>query len=129
MSKLNENRILIIEDEPIVSSACQRVLCDRGFEVDIAGDGKSAQELIKKQEYQLLLLDIGIPIMNGIELYDWLQEKYPQLAKRVIFMTGNIMDSDTMSFMERSGQPYLPKPFSPDELVETVKESLKQIQR
>ena len=125
MASVKESKVLIVEDEPAICNVCQRVLSDKGFEVDIVGDGKAAQESVEKQQYDLLLLDIRLPIVNGIELYVWLQQEYPQLSKRVIFMTGSVMGGETMTLLERSGQPYLLKPFRPEELVELVGKTLK----
>ncbi len=120
--------VLIVDDEAAIRDICQRVLSNEGFEVDIADNGKTAQEMIQKQQYGLLLFDIRMPSVNGIELYEWLQEKYPQLKKRVIFTTGDIMSGDIQRFLEQSGRPFLPKPFTPKELECVLRESLKEIE-
>lgn len=104
---------------------CQRVLIREGFEVEIAVNGTLAQEMIEKKQYHICLIDIRTPKMSGAELYHWLQKKYPQVAKRVIFTTGSLIDDETMAFIEQSGRPFLPKPFTPNELTATVKEALK----
>ena len=119
-------RILIVEDEPAISDVCRRVLVGEGFEVDIAVNGRVAQDMIKEKQYDLCLIDIRTPQMNGKELYQWLQEKHPQLAGRVIFTTGDVMGGDTLTFIEQAGRPYLPKPFTPDELKAIIRETLKQ---
>jgi len=62
--------------------------------------------------------------MNGIELYQWLQEKHSQVVSGIIFTTGSVTGSDTMTFVEQTGRPFLPKPFTPDELKGIVKETL-----
>ena len=64
--------------------------------------------------------------MNGIELYQWLKEKYPQQVDRVIFTTGDMMGGDTLTFIKQAGRPYLSKPFTPDELKAIIRETLKQ---
>ena len=104
---------------------CQRVLAKEGFEVDIAVNGKLAQDMIKERQYHICLIDIRTPEMNGTELYHWLQKKYPQTANQVIFTTGSVLDEKTMAFIEQSGRPFLPKPFTPQELIAVVKEALK----
>jgi DNA-binding response OmpR family regulator len=108
---------------------CQRVLTKEGFEVDIAVNGMLAQNMIKKRQYQICLIDIRTPKMNGTELYHWLQKNYPRLANQVIFTTGSMLDEKTMTFIKQSGRPFLPKPFTPDELTAIVKESLKQLEK
>ncbi len=64
--------------------------------------------------------------MNGIELYQWLKEKYPQQADSIIFTTGDMMGGDTETFIEQTDRPYLPKPFTPDKLKAIIRETLKQ---
>jgi DNA-binding response OmpR family regulator len=104
---------------------CQRVLIREGFEVDIAVNGRLAQDMIEKSQYDLCLIDVRTPEMNGTELYQWLQKKYPRVANQIIFTTGGILDEKTMPFIEQSGRPFLPKPFTPDELIAVVRKALK----
>ena len=120
-------RVLVVEDEPAISQVCLRVLTSEGFEVDIAVNGKIAQDMIKEQQYDLFLVDIRTPEMNGKELYQWLKEKHPQLVNRVIFTTGDVTSGDTRSFIEQTARPLLPKPFTPDELKAVVREAIKEI--
>ncbi len=122
-------RILVVEDEPAINEVCQRVLTSEGFEVDIAVNGRVAQSMIEKEQYDLCLIDIRTPEMNGIELYQWLKEKYPQQAERVIFTTGAVMGGDTRTFMEQTGRSFLPKPFAPSELQAKVIEALRQLEK
>ena len=120
-------RVLVVEDEPAICALCQRVLTGEGFEVNIAADGKIAQGMIEEQKYQLFLFDIRMPVMTGKELYQWLEEKHPQLIGRVIFSTGSVISGDTQIFMKQTGRPYLPKPFTAAELIAIVRETLKAI--
>ncbi len=122
-------RALIVEDEPAISDVCRRVLEGEGFEVDIAVNGKVAQDMIEEKQYDLCLSDIRTPQMNGTELYQWLKEKHPQLASRVIFTSGDVMSGDIQSFLEQAARPFLPKPSTPSELKTVVKEALRQIEK
>ena len=122
-------RILIVEDEPAISQVCLRVLTSEGFEVDIAVNGKIAQDMIVEKQYDLCLLDIRTPEMNGKELYQWLKEKYPQQVNMVIFTTGDVMGGDIQSFLEQAARPFLPKPFTPDELKTIVTKTLKEVEK
>jgi len=122
-------RILVVEDETTICELCRRILTGDGFEVDIAVNGKLAQDMIEEQQYQLFLFDIKLPLVNGIELYQWLQEKHPQLAGRVIFATGSVMGEDTQNFLEQSGRPFLPKPFTADKLKAIIRETLEEIEK
>ena len=122
-------RILVVEDEPAICALCQRVLTGEGFEVNIAVNGKIAHDMIEEQKYQLFLFDIRMPVMTGKELYQWLEEKHPQLISRVVFTTGSVISGDTQLFMEQTGRPRLPKPFTPDELKTIITETSKQIEQ
>ena len=119
-------RILVVEDEPAICAVCRRILTAEGFEVDIAVNGKVAQGIIEKKQYDLFLFDIKMPVMSGKELYQWMQQKYPKLASRVIFVTGSVMSGDTQSFLEKSTRPFLLKPFTPDELKAVVRQDLRR---
>lgn len=120
-SENGEKKILIVEDEPSIGEVCKRVLSREGYDVELAVNGRVAQEMIPKQQYDLFLIDIRTPAMNGKELYRWLEAEFPDLAKRVIFTTGDLLAGDIKSFIEASGRPFLPKPFAPDDLIAIVK--------
>ncbi len=120
-------RILIVEDETTISDVCQRVLTSEGFEVDIAVNGKVAQDMIEEKQYNLFLFDIKLPVMNGRELYQWLKEEHPKQISKVIFTSGSVLGKDTQLFVEQTGRPFLPKPFAPDELRTIVREATKEI--
>ncbi len=129
-SSASVKRILVVEDEPAISQVCLRVLTSERFEVDIAANGELAQaKLQEKDDYTLILIDIRTPVMNGKELYQWIKEKYPELTNGVIFTTGDVMGGDTQSFLELAGRPFLPKPFTPDELRTTVQQALSELEK
>ncbi len=122
-------RILVVEDEPAICDVCWRVLIGEGFDVEIAVNGLVAQDMIRNKQYDLCLIDIRTPKRNGRELYQWLKEKHPQLAGGVMFTTGDVMGGDIQSFLEHAAMPFLPKPFTPDELKAIVKEALKELEK
>ena len=122
-------RILVVEDEPAISQICRRVLTRDGFEVDTAINGEVAQEMLGEKAYTLILMDIRMPVMSGKEFYRILENQYPQLVDRVIFASGDVIGGETKSFMEKSGRPFLPKPFTPDELKTIVRETLTQAEK
>ncbi|MFC2060240.1 response regulator [Chloroflexota bacterium] len=120
--------ILLVEDEPSITSVCCRALTNKGFEVDVGINGKVAQSMIEKKQYDLCLIDMRTPIMDGEELYVWLLQEHPQMARKVIFTTGDVMGGEITGFIERSGMPFLPKPFTPDQLQSVVSSTLKSIE-
>ena len=120
-------RFLVIEDEPAISKICQRVITEEGFEVDTAANGKTAKGMLGNNDYALLLIDIKTPVMSGKELYQYLGEKYPKLLERVILTTGALLCGETEGFLVESGRPFLPKPFTPDELRDIIRETSRTI--
>ena len=128
-SSASVRRILVVEDEPSISQVCLRALTSEGLEVDIAVHGASAQNMLVEKDYDLCLIDIRTPVMNGKQLYQWVNEKHPKLLNGVIFTTGDLISGDIESFLEQAGRPFLPKPFTPDELKTIVRETLRQIEK
>ena len=120
-------RILVVEDEPAINAVCRRVLTSEGFEVDIAVNGKVAQDMLEEKQYDLCLIDIRLPAMTGKELYQWLKEKHPKVVDGVIFTTEDVMGGDTQIFLEQADRPFLPKPFTPGELRAVIQEALKEV--
>jgi CheY-like chemotaxis protein len=116
--------ILVVEDEPVIAQVCTRTLSAEGFKVDVAVNGKVALEILDTKEYDLCLADIRTPSMNGMELYEHLAQNHPAMASRIIFTTGDVMSGNTKEFLEKTNRPYLPKPFTPDELRAIVKAAL-----
>lgn len=119
-----KRRILSVEDEPSIRQVCQRVLTGQGYQVDFAQNGVAAESMLMKADYDLLLVDIKTPVMDGKQLYRYIEKRYPELASRVIFTTGDVIGDDTQSFLEQTGRPVLLKPFSPDELKAMVRGTL-----
>ena len=116
-------RGLVVEDEPTIARMCLRALGTEGFEVDVASDGKAAQAQLAENgdKYDLCLIDIRTPGMNGIELYQYLEETGSKMINRVIFTTGDIINDEIKTFLKETGQPFLPKPFTLDELRSVIK--------
>ena len=85
--------------------------------------------MLEEKDYELCLVDIKTPVMNGKELYEVIVVKHKKLVERVIFTTGDTTEGYTKHFLELVGRPFLPKPFAPDELKAIVRETLRQIAR
>ena len=128
-SAAGRKRVLVVEDEPAICLVCQRVLTSEGFEVDIAVNGNVAQGMLGKKDYDLVLIDIRTPVMDGKQLYQVIITKHPKLANGVVFTTGDVVDGYTQRFLELASRPFLPKPFTPGELKTIVTEASKQIEQ
>jgi len=98
-------RILVVDSDPAVTQLYLGVLTSDGFEVDIAVNGIEAWDMIRKKEYDLVLIEIKIPIMNGIELYQCIVREHPKLANRVVFTSGEVIagDNKTLSRNDLKG--------------------------
>jgi len=79
-----------------------------------------ALELIHRQKFDVVMLDVKMPGMTGIELYEKLKEEADDMAGRVIFVTGDLMSSETMSFVVNSTIPFVAKPFDAEQIIKTI---------
>jgi len=124
--KVTGAKILVVDDEPITLQLLAHLLSGEGYDVESTGDAETALAKIKSERYNLILLDIKLPGMSGIELYKNMQKTARSLASRVVFITGDAMAPDTMSFLSRTKAPYISKPFDIKKLKQTIKRILAQ---
>ncbi|MFC2003375.1 response regulator [Chloroflexota bacterium] len=124
--RVSKARILLVDDEPMVQQFLTEILSEEGHEVEIVDNGNDALEKFESDNYDLILLDIKLPGMSGIELYKHLQKKAKSLVRRVIFITGDTMSTDTMVFIKSAQTPYITKPFDTELLKKDVDRILSQ---
>jgi DNA-binding response OmpR family regulator len=115
-----KKRVLVVEDEPAIAKVCVRTLTAEGFVVDIAINGKIAHQWLNKNMYDLCLVDIRTPEMNGIELYRQLKDDCSEMTNRLLFTTGDVINDEVKVFLKETGRPFLAKPFTPQELRSVV---------
>jgi two-component system NtrC family sensor kinase len=115
--------ILAIDDELPLLNLLSRVLRQLGHTVDTAQDGKTALAKLEAYTYDIIICDVLMPDILGPELYERVLEKHPHLAGRFIFITGNVVDMDTRVFLEKSGTPWLAKPFLPVDIQHVIEET------
>ena len=120
-------RILVVEDEPGICEVCRRTLIPEGYQVDTAVNGVAAQDMLLEKDYDLFIIDIRTPVMNGRQLYGYIKNTHPELMDKIIFTTGDVISNDIQSFLNQNSKPFLLKPFTPDELKLIVRETLKSI--
>ena len=123
----HRRRALVVEDEPVISRICRRMFMAEGFDVDIAMNGLIAKKMVDDKSYDLYLMDIRTPGMDGTQLYQYLEQEHPELVRRVIFTTGDVMSGRITQFLEGIKRPFLPKPFTPDELKQVIRDALAEI--
>ena len=117
-------RVLVVDDEELVLSYVRRVLERIGCMVEVVQDGAGAWDRIAQGAYDLILLDLRMPGMDGMTLFEKIRRHRPHLARRIVFMTGEVLSPDLRRFIERTGNTYLPKPFLPERLQEIVRREL-----
>jgi len=118
--KVTGAKILVVDDEPTILRFLSQILTDEGHRVEAVDNAAEALEKIKSERYNLILLDIKLPGMSGMELYENIRRMARTLARRVIFITGDVMAADTRNFLSRAGAPYISKPFNIKQLKESI---------
>ena len=116
-------RILIVDDEPTILEFLSRLLTSEGHQVETVDNSSDAIEMIKGRRYSLILLDVKMPDMGGIELYQRIKEMAPSLTRRVVIITGDVAGSGTSKFLKENKIPYITKPFD----IKLLKQELNRI--
>lgn len=116
-------RILIVEDEPAIVDNIQYALETDGFETICFSSGAKALEFLNKEEVDLIVLDIGLPDINGFELCKDIRQK---TSTPIIFLTARTDEVDRVVGLEIGADDYVTKPFSPRELTARIKAILRR---
>ena len=117
-------RIMVVDDEPAICQFLSQVLTQEGHNVETIDNASAALERLKCERYSLILLDIRMKGMDGIELYRHIGEIASSLQRRVIFITGDTMTSTTRSFLDRTKARCIAKPFDTEQLKEEINQIL-----
>lgn len=116
------SKLLIVEDEQAILDLIRMSLCANGYECDSATDGEAGADLICERHYDLLLLDIMLPKLNGYELLEYAQkENIP-----VIFITAKGELQDRVKGLNMGADDYIVKPFEIDELIARIRSVLRR---
>ena len=107
-------RILVVDDEEIVIRSCLRVLEGNGYEIDVAHDGHEALRKVESNTYDVMILDIMMPNLGGMEVLRRVKETHPDID--VIMITGLSQIETAVQAMKLGAFDYISKPFEPDEL-------------
>lgn len=118
------NNILIVDDDQELRENLQEVLVRQGYSVDLAKNGSEALELVTHQNFDLILLDLIMPGMSGLETLLLLQRQKPQI--RVVLMTAFSTIENAVEAMRRGADDYLTKPFKSADLLMTVSRVLEE---
>jgi len=118
-------RVLIIDDEPSIRLALRRFFTKRGWLVDEAGDGAAALRGLlaaDAPEYTVVVSDLKMPGLSGIDLHDRLMAERPAVVTRMIFSTGDVASAEARDFIDRVRAPVLQKPFELATLDDTIRQ-------
>lgn len=118
-------KILIVDDEPVVTKSCERVLTPEGYSVDCAYDGKDAVNKLSRNGYDLVITDIKMPGMDGLDLIRWIRNTKPDTG--VVVITGYPSQESLKEALGLRILDYLPKPFSPSLLLEVTQKAMEYI--
>jgi PAS domain S-box-containing protein len=104
-------RVLVVDDEPMVGELLTEWLTSLGHKVEVVDNAKDAITMLKEKTYNVILLDIKMPGMSGIELYNYFRKEIPSLLQRIVFITGDVIGYDTQKFLSMTRAYYVTKPF------------------
>ncbi len=115
-------KILVVDDEEIVATMLREYLSGEGA-VECAGNGREALNKIATTAYDVLIVDMDMPVMNGMEFYKEAVKTFSGIKERIIFFTGSHEES-RITFCRDNNLRYLAKSLGPQDLVSSVKEIL-----
>jgi signal transduction histidine kinase len=116
--------VLVVEDEAALGAAVAEALGDAGFSVDRANDGIEALERLRDRPYDLIICDLKMPRLDGTSFYRELERIDPGMARRVLFVTGDVAGTDAERFLEETSCRWLAKPFRLRDLLRVAREML-----
>ena len=109
-AELRGGRILLIDDDEGILAILSKVLSKENLEIDVASTGREAVVKLGREDYDLILSDIRMPELDGKQLFAFLDQNLPEYKKKVIFLTGDTGNPETVKFLEETRCPYLTKP-------------------
>ena len=116
--------ILVIDDEETMRDSCQQTLSRDGNRVAVAEDGLTGLAMLKKESFDLVILDLKMPGLNGMEVLKKLSEEHPRLA--VVIISGYATVESVIEGMRTGAYDFITKPFTPDSLLMSVKRALEK---
>ena len=119
-------RVLIVDDEPAIRKILARILANKGHQAQTVSNGKAALAMLQEKGYDLLVADLKMSGISGMELYQTLKRKRSEMADKTVFITGDTMTEETSEFLTSSGRPYLAKPFTPMEFLDIIERELEE---
>ena len=121
--------VLLIEDEPAVMSYVQAVLERNGYAVVCCDSGADGLRQLQAGQFLGIISDMRTPGgVNGADVYDWIAGNRPELASRLVFITGDVANEDTAETLRRTGTPCVEKPFRVQQFISVVEQTMGKAQ-
>jgi CheY-like chemotaxis protein len=117
-----KKKVLVIDDEAIVRVSCQRVLEPEGYEVKVTSRGDEALRLMEEEKYDIVLTDLKMPDMDGLEVLKEIKRRWPDI--QVIIITGYGTISTAVQAIKLGAYDYIEKPFTPEDILNVVKRAM-----
>jgi DNA-binding NtrC family response regulator len=117
-------RVLVVDDEVVVCESCRRILEEEDYEVECAQNGKEAFEKMKGNPFDIVITDLKMPGIDGMEVLRTFRQDYPDAV--IIMITGFSTVETAVEAMKLGAFDYIPKPFTPDEVSVVVKKAVEK---
>lgn len=115
-------RVLVVDDEAVVTKGCRRILGDAGYQVDTAATGQEGLSRAMAGSFDLVVTDLRLPDLNGMELVRALRNRRPEIA--VLIITGYGSVPNAVEAVKLGVADYIEKPFTPEQITEAVKRAV-----
>jgi CheY-like chemotaxis protein len=117
--------VLLIEDEPAVMSYVRAALERSGYSVVCSESGVDGLRLLETGDFQGVVSDMRTPGgVDGTDVHAWVTQHRPELASRIVFITGDIANEDTVATLRRTGAPCVEKPFRVAQFISVVEQTI-----
>src|SRR3989441_975398 len=103
-----------------IADSLAEALQGDGHQVEVAADGAKALEMLGRRAFDLIVTDTKMPVLDGERFYAELEQRFPKLCRRILFLTGDVLSGEKRAFLERTGAPHLLKPFDLREVRQLV---------
>ncbi len=115
-------RILVIDDEEIVLKSCNKILSEKGYNIQITQTGTEGLQKLISEDFDVVLVDLKMPDIDGMEVLKRAIKLHPDII--IIVITGYSTVQTAVEAINLGAYGYIPKPFTPDELVEALQKAL-----
>ena len=118
-------RVLLIEDEPSVAAFLRIALERRGYEIVLSTSAAEGLQLLATGDFCGVISDFRTPGgINGADVHDWLKRHRPEIATKMVFITGDTASDETVALMAQAGTPCVEKPFRIQQLLAAVEKTI-----